>query len=469
MDLYDHQWKSFRQSLAPLIPFAVLLTVFVQVARSRSQELLIGVISVLGLMFLYVLHGLWSAHILVLISCNFFICKFAARSLSITLGSALIWGFNLFMMVFIPLKGLQLFVPTLLRDTKYEGIQGWTPMYHMLVLKFISFGMDCLWSANAVVPSVAPNQLDYKSRQNTNLPIREYSFSNFLAYCLYAPLYIGGPIISFNAFVSQSKLSQATYSLRDLIVYGIVRVGLIFLLMEIFLHTMYPNAITASQSESILSQIQPFSLAFGISLFTLLFMWMKFLLIWRISRFWSLSCGFETPENMNRCVMNNYSMIQFWRDWHASYNVWLVRYIYIPLGGSRISGTKKFINIFLVFFFVAVWHDPEWRYIHWAWIVILAIVPESFCRYLFYETKFGQKIRQYPFFSKILVTLGGALNVLFMMSANLVGYVYGLEGLSILSNTIRNSPIHDIAFTMIALYCGVSAMYYIEQERQKHH
>ena len=161
-------------------------------------------------------------------------------------------------------------------------------------------------------------------------------------------------------------------------------------------------------------------------------------------------------------------MIQFWRDWHSSYNVWLVRYIYIPLGGSRISGIQKFSNIFLVFFFVAIWHDPEWRYIHWAWIVILAIIPESFCRYVFYETKFGALyLRRNEIFAKFLLTIGGALNVLFMMSANLVGYVYGIEGLSTLSNTIHSSPVYDIALTFGCIYVGVGLMYILEQHRGK--
>ena len=469
MDLYDHQWKSFRQSLPMIIPFAAVFIFLVHFARARSHSLLVRTLIVLGCLFVYVLHGFWFVHILALTSISFFLSKLAADTLSSRLAACVIWIFNLFMMVFIPLKGSQLFVPEFLRATQYQGMQSWTPMYHMLVLKFISFGMDYIWALNSVDQRHdVPARLDYKSRQNTNLPIRDYSFSNFLAYIFYVPLYIGGPIISFNAFVSQLKISQTAYTFRELISYGIFRLGLIFLLMEVFLHSLYSNAITASQSESILSRLQPFSLAFAISLFTLLFMWMKFLLIWRTSRFWSLACGIEAPENMNRCVMNNYSMIQFWRDWHSSYNIWLVRYIYIPLGGSRTSGVQKIFNIFLVFFFVAVWHDPEWRYIHWAWIVILAIIPESLCRFVFYETKFGAKyLKNKKCFSKFILTLGGALNVLFMMSANLVGYVYGLEGLSILSTTIHNSPIYDIALTLVFIYIGVGLMYILEQYREK--
>lgn len=45
------------------------------------------------------------------------------------------------------------------------------------------------------------------------------------------------------------------------------------------------------------------------------------------------------------------------KSWHASYNRWLVRYLYVPLGGSR---TRTF-NVWVVFSFVALWHDPDPR------------------------------------------------------------------------------------------------------------
>ena len=64
----------------------------------------------------------------------------------------------------------------------------------------------------------------------------------------------------------------------------------------------------------------------GVSYLLLLVMWLKFLLIWRFFRLWAMMDGLETPENMTRCMSNNYSLAQFWKGWHASYNQWIVRY-----------------------------------------------------------------------------------------------------------------------------------------------
>lgn len=68
----------------------------------------------------------------------------------------------------------------------------------------------------------------------------------------------------------------------------------------------------------------------------------------------------------------------FWREWHTSYYQWLVRYIYVPLGGSR----RRLLAVPIVFGFVAFWHELDFRLIShllvWAGIMALFILPEVF-------------------------------------------------------------------------------------------
>lgn len=61
-------------------------------------------------------------------------------------------------------------------------------------------------------------------------------------------------------------------------------------------------------------------------------MWLKFLLLWRFFRLWALADGVLPPENQVRCMSNNQSIGQFWRGWHASFNLWLVRYARLLVG-----------------------------------------------------------------------------------------------------------------------------------------
>ena len=91
-----------------------------------------------------------------------------------------------------------------------------------------------------------------------------------------------------------------------------------------------------------------------------------------MARTWALLDGIDCPENMVSCIYSNYSFEDFWRSWHRGFNLWNIRYIFVPLGGSKY---KKY-NIWVVFTFVAIWHDIEWNLVIWAWGICLALIPE---------------------------------------------------------------------------------------------
>ena len=71
-------------------------------------------------------------------------------------------------------------------------------------------------------------------------------------------------------------------------------------------------------------------------------------------------------------MANNYSALGFWRAWHRSYNLWIVRYLYVPLGGSR----RLAATSILIFTFVALWHDLSPRLLAWGWLAALLFLPE---------------------------------------------------------------------------------------------
>ena len=97
--------------------------------------------------------------------------------------------------------------------------------------------------------------------------------------------------------------------------------------------------------------------------------------------------GIETIENMTRCMSNNYSGMEFWRAWHRSYNRWLIRYLYIPLGGSK----YYLLNIFPIFTFVAIWHDIELKLLAWGWLISLFILPEFILSSIFCTQRVNMK------------------------------------------------------------------------------
>ena len=82
-------------------------------------------------------------------------------------------------------------------------------------------------------------------------------------------------------------------------------------------------------------------------------------------------------------MANNYSTFGFWRSWHRSYNLWIIRYIYVPLGGSK----NVVLNTVLVFSFVALWHDLTFKLLMWGWLVSLFVVPELVASYVLPASK----------------------------------------------------------------------------------
>jgi D-alanyl-lipoteichoic acid acyltransferase DltB (MBOAT superfamily) len=64
----------------------------------------------------------------------------------------------------------------------------------------------------------------------------------------------------------------------------------------------------------------------------------------------------------------------FWRRWHITLSRFLRDYIYIPLGGNKVSRFRNYINLFAVFFIGGVWHGASWMFIIWGALHGIAIV-----------------------------------------------------------------------------------------------
>jgi len=88
--------------------------------------------------------------------------------------------------------------------------------------------------------------------------------------------------------------------------------------------------------------------------------------------------GFEFLENFNYPYIAT-SITDFWRRWHISLSTWFRDYIYIPLGGNRVSKIKWFRNILVVWFLTGMWHGAAWNFIIWGlYFGILLILEKVF-------------------------------------------------------------------------------------------
>src|SRR3954451_13656671 len=75
--------------------------------------------------------------------------------------------------------------------------------------------------------------------------------------------------------------------------------------------------------------------------------------------------GFRFPENFDR-PYSSVSMTDFWRRWHITLSRWFRDYVYIPLGGSRVSQAVTVRNLLIIFLLVGAWHGAAWTFVLWG-------------------------------------------------------------------------------------------------------
>ena len=75
--------------------------------------------------------------------------------------------------------------------------------------------------------------------------------------------------------------------------------------------------------------------------------------------------GFEFLENFNYPYISK-SVSEFWRRWHISLGSWFRDYIYIPLGGNRVSNIKTYRNLTIVWLITGIWHGASWNFVAWG-------------------------------------------------------------------------------------------------------
>ncbi|OBT44833.1 hypothetical protein VE00_04954 [Pseudogymnoascus sp. WSF 3629] len=350
----------------------------------------------------------------------------------------------------------------------YSGIMPrWAILFNLTVLRLVSFNIDYYWSLDHRAGSplekkqLDPANLSENDRIRTSAPAKDYNFRNYLAYAIYAPLYLVGPIVTYNDFISQCKYRSPTIESSRTLKYGI-RLFLTFLCMEFILHFDYCVAI--SKANPVWSDYSAKQLSI-MSLFNLHIVWLKLLLPWRLFRFWALLDGIDPPENMIRCVSDSFSTVRFWRAWHRSFNKWIVRYLYIPLGGSNITGrfglARTILNYLVVFTFVALWHDISLNLLVWGWLIVLFMLPEIIGTRMFPRSKWENNLKAW----RMLCAAGSVLNVIMMMSANLVGFAVGVDGMKSIIHGIF-SDWGGIAFLLTAagvLFTAIQIMFEVRE------
>ncbi|KAF2121727.1 MBOAT, membrane-bound O-acyltransferase family-domain-containing protein [Lophiotrema nucula] len=442
-----------------------------------------------AVLFICALHGFSAPKIFLILYINYSIAKKVSRQYM----PAVTWIFNVGILFLNEIyRGysyasiLYPFVPSIpVGDQTYStsnvgayldkwgGLNSrWEVLFNFTVLRLISFNLDYYWSLNDQRGgAIEKKQLDpsnLSERDRVSIPAKpsDFSFRNYFAYALYSPLYLAGPIVTFNDYMSQCRYKLHSISLNRTALYAL-RFIVVLLTMEVMIHYLYMVAIFHVKPDW--NAYTPLQLSM-LGFFNLKHIWLKLLIPWRFFRLWSLLDGIDPPENMVRCMSDNYSVMQFWRGWHRSFNKWSLRYLYIPLGGSAIPGfygkVRQIISSLLVFSFIAIWHDIQLRLLMWGWLVTLFVLPEIIAGLVFPKSQY----RSRPNLYRMICGVGAVANILMLMLANLVGFALGVDGLKDLVHGIMGSY-SGLVFFWSACFClfvGAQVMFEVREEEKRH-
>ena len=86
--------------------------------------------------------------------------------------------------------------------------------------------------------------------------------------------------------------------------------------------------------------------------------------------------GFHFMENFNYPYLSR-SVTEFWRRWHMSLGSWFRDYVYIPLGGNRVSKGRWVINILTVWMLTGLWHGAAWNFVLWGLLYAAFLLLEK--------------------------------------------------------------------------------------------
>ena len=141
--------------------------------------------------------------------------------------------------------------------------------------------------------------------------------------------------------------------------------------------------------------------------------------------------GFKFMENFNYPYISK-SVTEFWRRWHISLGSWFRDYIYIPLGGNRVSKGRHLFNIFVVWFLTGFWHGAAWNFIVWGLYFAVLLVIEKFFMLKYMERMPKVLVHGY-------VLLASVISFVIFDAANMasafayIGAMFGFCGLPLVS------------------------------------
>jgi alginate O-acetyltransferase complex protein AlgI len=186
------------------------------------------------------------------------------------------------------------------------------------------------------------------------------TFGEYLAFILFFPTMVAGPIKRYQDFLPKliHPSRQWTRDWRQ--AFTRILAGLVKKFMVADLLTAFTNHLNRTDIAQAQRWVLPiWLLAYGIKIY------FDFSAYSDIAIGSARLFGIKVPENFDWPYLRT-NIAEFWKHWHMSLYRWLVDYVFIPLGGSRVAAPRIYLNILITMFLSGLWHGAGLNFIVWG-------------------------------------------------------------------------------------------------------
>ena len=332
-----------------------------------------------------------------------------------------------------------------LEKNKSKSLLGVIVSFHLLLLcvfKYFNFIIDninTIFSSNiSLLNIVLPIGISFYTFQIISYEVDVYrgkvkaskSLIEYMTYVFLFPQLIAGPIVryeSVNKELKSRKISFEDFS------YGVNR----------FVIGLFKKVVIANNIGELCNTLVG-STEVSVLLYWILGIGYMLQIYFDFSGYSDIAIGigrmigFKFPENFDYPYIAD-SVTNFWRRWHMTLSGWFKDYVYIPLGGNRVSTLKHIRNIFIVWMLTGLWHGASWNFIIWGLYFGVILIIEKY------------------FLNKILEKLPKVIRVIYTSFIVMISFI-------IFSSDDLNSALTIIkglfSFKSLSLYNGF-ILYYI--------
>jgi len=182
----------------------------------------------------------------------------------------------------------------------------------------------------------------------------------FAVYLSFFPHLVAGPIVRASEFVPQLDEKADPRYLQASEAFLLIGRGLFKkVVVASFLATEIVDPVFASPNAHSQSEVLVAVLGYAVQIYA------DFSGYTDMAIGVALLLGFRFPQNFD-APYSALSLQDFWRRWHMTLSRWLRDYLYIPLGGSRVSVPRTYVNLFLTMVLGGLWHGASWTFVVWG-------------------------------------------------------------------------------------------------------